>query len=142
MSIWTLELTTDLLNYRCKNTMVETLGIEFVEIGENFLKAKMPVDYRTLQPFGIMHGGASCVLAESVASVAAGCCVGPTLYCIGLEINTSHIRQAESGWVIGIAKPLHLGKTTQIWEIPVLNEQDQLISMSRLRMAVLEKRKG
>jgi uncharacterized protein (TIGR00369 family) len=120
--------------------MVDYLGIEFVEIGDQYLKAKMPVDRRTKQPHGIMHGGASCVLAETIASVAANFCVEPDkFYCVGLEINTSHIKMAREGFVTGIAKPMHLGKSTQLWEILIHDDKEQLISASRLRLAVLEK---
>lgn len=136
--IWTTPLTLEGLKERGKNTMVEHLGIEFTEIGEDFLSAKMPVDHRTKQPIGIMHGGASCVLAESVGSVAANYCVNlETHYCVGLDINTNHIRQATEGHVIGTAKPIHIGKRTHVWGIEIRHETGYLVSVNRLTMMVL-----
>ena len=141
MKIWQTEVTLEGLASRNKNTMFETVGIEFTEIGDDFLVARMPVDNRTRQPLGIMHGGASCVLAESVGSTAANCCVDPAkYYCVGLDINTNHIRSIREGFVIGIAKPFHLGRSTQVWSIEIFNEQKQLISVNRLTMAVLNKK--
>lgn len=120
--------------------MVGHIGIEFTEIGDDFLRAKMPVDQRTKQPMGIMHGGASCALAETVASIAANFCIDSSKQaCVGLEINTSHIKMAKSGFVTGTARARHLGKSTQLWEIEIVNEEGQLVSLSRLRMAVLDK---
>ena len=110
---------------------MEYLDIEFIEIGDNFLVARMPVDHRTKQPIGIMHGGASCVLAESVGSTAANCCVDTNkYYCVGLDINTNHIRAMKEGYVIGTAKPFHLGKSTQVWGIEIVNEKQQLRTVS------------
>lgn len=142
MSIWKQEFSLEQLGAINDNSMGSHLGIEFVDSGEDFLSARMPVDGRTKQPYGIMHGGASCVLAEAVASIAGYFCVDQkTHYCVGVEINTSHIKTARSGWVIATAKPLHLGHSTQVWEVPIYNEEKQLISMSRLRLAVLERPK-
>src|SRR3990167_5427182 len=120
MSIWkqTIDLAT--AAKRSKNTMVEHLGIEFIEIGDDYIKAKMPVDHRTHQPLGIMHGGASCALAETVGSIAANYTVdNAKQYCVGLEINTNHIRSIRSGYVIGTAKPFHIGRSTQVWGIDI-----------------------
>ena len=140
MTLWHTPLTLDALNQRSKKTMAEHLGIEFTEIGENFLKARMPVDHRTVQPIGIMHGGASCVLAETIGSMAANCCVDlDKFYCVGLDINTNHIRPVRSGLVTGIAKPFHLGRTTQVWGIDIIGDHKKIISISRLTMAVLAK---
>ena len=142
MSIWKKNFSLEEVQASRANTLVDHLGIEFCEIGEDFLSAKMPVDHRTHQPYGIMHGGASCALAETIASVAANYCVdNEQYYCVGLEINTSHVKMARSGYVTGVAKPLHLGQSTQLWEILIHDEKRQLISVSRLRMAVLEKKK-
>lgn len=139
--IWQIEMNLAALNARGKNTMVEYLGIEFIEIGSDFLVARMPVDHRTQQPLGIMHGGASCVLAESVGSTAANCCVDiNSFYCVGLDINTNHIRSIRKGFVTGTAKPFHLGKTTQVWSIEIVNEEKHLISINRLTMAVLQRK--
>lgn len=140
MSIWKTEVDLEIVKKRNWGTMVTHMGIEFLEVGPDYLVAKMPVDERTKQPHGIMHGGASCVLAETVGSVAANYCVDLTKeYCVGLEINTSHVKSISSGWVIGTARPLHIGRTTQLWEIRIENEQGQLISMNRLRMATLSR---
>lgn len=139
MKIWKVDMTLEAITARSKDTMMDYLGIEFTEIGDDFLIAKMPVDHRTKQPVGIMHGGASCVLAESVGSTAANCCVDQQFYCVGLDINTNHIRSIREGFVFGKAKPFHLGRTTQVWGIEVVNEQNQLISVNRLTMAVLNK---
>jgi 1,4-dihydroxy-2-naphthoyl-CoA hydrolase len=140
MQIWQTDLELATLNQRGKNTLAEVLGIEFIEIGDNYLVARMPVDHRTKQPIGIMHGGASCVLAETIGSTAANCCVDLNKqYCVGLDINTNHIRSIREGFVIGTAKPFHLGKSTQVWGIEIVNEQNQLISVNRLTMTVLSR---
>lgn len=140
MSIWKVNFDIKKATERSKNTMASHLGIEFTEIGENFLCARMAVDNRTRQPMGIMHGGASCVLAETVGSTAANFCVDPLeFYCVGLDINTNHIRSVQSGYVIATAKPFHIGQSTQVWGIEIVNEQNQLVSTSRLTMATLKK---
>lgn len=142
MKIWyeNMDITLAALTTFGKNTMVEHLGIEFTEVGDNFLIARMPVDHRTKQPLGIMHGGASCVLAETIGSMAANCCVDQKqFYCVGLDINTNHIRSIREGYVIGKAQPFHLGKSSQVWGIEIRNEQQQLISVNRLTMAILSK---
>lgn len=139
--IWHADITLPALTFRGKNTMIDHLGIEFIEIGDDFLIAKMPIDHRTHQPIGIMHGGASCALAETVGSTAANCSVDPDkFYCVGLEINTNHIRSIREGFVYGVAKPYHLGKSTQVWSIEITNEKKQLISINRLTMMVMEKK--
>lgn len=120
--------------------MVSAVGIEFLEIGEDFIKACMPVDERTIQPAGILHGGASVALAETLGSTAANLCIEPgKKICVGLEINANHIRSKRSGMVTGIARPLHIGGTTQIWEIRIQDEQERLVCISRLTMAVLDR---
>lgn len=121
--------------------MAETIGIEFTAIGADYLEAKMPVDARTLQPFGLLHGGASVALAETMGSVAATCCVDMAKqFCVGLEINANHIRGARKGYVKGITKPIHIGKKTQVWEIRITNEQEELVCISRITMAVLDRK--
>lgn len=140
MSIWKRSYTIEDAAKSRQGTMVDHLGIEFVEVGPDFLVAKMPVDERTLQPYGIMHGGASCALAETVGSIAANYCVDHDWYCVGMEINTSHIKVARRGYVYGTAKPYHLGKTTQVWDILIKDEEGNLISVNRLRMAVLPRK--
>ena len=139
MNIWKIPFDIQKATERSKNTMVSHLGIEFAEVGDDYVCARMPVDNRTRQPIGIMHGGASCVLAETVGSIAANFCVDPReFYCVGLDINTNHIRSVRSGYVIATAKPFHLGRSTQVWEIKIVNEQEHLVSVSRLTMAVLK----
>ena len=140
MSIWKTPLTLNDAQKRSQNTMVTHLGIEFMEIGDDYLIAKMPVDHRTKQPIGIMHGGASCVLAETVGSIAANYCVDLTKqYCVGLDINTNHIRSAREGYVYATAKPFHIGRSTQVWAIEIKDEQGKLVSVNRLTMAVLDR---
>lgn len=142
MSIWKIPSDIKKAAERSKNTMVTHLGIEFTEMGGDYIRAQMPVDHRTHQPIGIMHGGASCVLAETVGSIAGNFCVDPNeFYCVGLDINTNHIRSVRSGYVIGTAKPFHLGRSTQVWGIEIVDKQDRLISVSRLTLAILKKQK-
>lgn len=138
MKIWKTISDLAAANDRSKNTMAEYLGIEFTEMGDDYLVGMMPVDHRTKQPIGIMHGGASCVLAETVGSTAANMAVDlNTHYCVGLDINTNHIRSAREGVVIATAKPYHIGRTTQVWGIEIKDESGKLISINRLTMAVL-----
>ncbi|MFM8739328.1 MAG: hotdog fold thioesterase, partial [Cytophagales bacterium] len=122
MSIFKANPTLELLNKMSANTLVAHIGIEFTRIGEDFIEAKMPVDARTHQPLGLLHGGASVALAETLGSVAATCCIDmATQYCVGLEINANHIKSVRSGFVFGIAKPIHIGKKTHVWEIRITN---------------------
>jgi 1,4-dihydroxy-2-naphthoyl-CoA hydrolase len=115
------------------------LGIEFTEIGEDFLRGRMPVDERTHQPYGILHGGASVALAETLGSVAAGLVIDRGKYrCVGQEINANHIRGIASGFVIGTARPVHLGRRSHVWEIRITDEQERLICISRLTMFITE----
>lgn len=139
-SIWFSDASLQEMLESRKGTMMDHLDIELIEKGEDFLAGRMPVNEKTRQPYGIMHGGASCVLAETVGSIAANFCVDPAkFYCVGVEINTSHIKSIRSGYVIGVAKPWHIGRSTQVWEILIRDEQENLISVNRLRMAVLDK---
>lgn len=122
------------------NTLSAHLGIEVVEVGSDFVKARMPVDRRTVQPMGQLHGGASVALAETLGSIGAYMCVDPVKQSVvGLEINANHVRAVRDGWVIGTARPLHRGKTTQLWEIRITDEADKLVCISRLTMAVLDR---
>lgn len=122
--------------------MVDHLGIEFMEIGDNYLTARMPVDHRTIQPMGLLHGGASVVLAESLGSVASSIIVDRNKsYCVGLEINANHIKSAKSGFVTGKATPIHIGRKTHVWDIKITNENDDLVCISRLTVAILDIRK-
>jgi 1,4-dihydroxy-2-naphthoyl-CoA hydrolase len=141
MAIWFKpEFSLEKLTGMSAGTMGEYLGIEWVEVGENFVKAKMPVDHRTKQPYGLLHGGASCVLAETIGSVASALVIDPSKnYCVGLEINANHIRSARSGYVTGIALPLHIGATTHVWDIKIYDERDKLVCVSRLTVAILKR---
>lgn len=128
------------LNATSRGTLIAHLGIEYTNLGPHMLCAKMPVDERTKQPMGILHGGASVVLAETVGSMAANLVVDQDkYYCVGLEINANHIKKATGGYVYGQATPLHIGKSTHVWQIHIRNDQDQLICISRLTVAVLTK---
>lgn len=122
-----------------KGTMVEHLGIEFTDVAADSVSARMPVDGRTVQPFRILHGGASVALAETLGSIAAHYKAGPGRQCVGLEINANHIRAVREGFVTGTATPLHIGRTTQVWQIRIEDEQGRLVCISRITMAVMEK---
>jgi 1,4-dihydroxy-2-naphthoyl-CoA hydrolase len=124
-----------------KDTMSEHLAIEWTEIGNDFLKAKMPIDHRTKQPFDMLHGGASCVLAETLGSFASYLVLDPAeYYCVGIEINANHIRSARSGFVFGTCSPLHLGSSTHVWDIRITTDGGKLVCISRLTVAVLKKK--
>ena len=138
MTIWKTKINTQIVTERNKNTMSDLLGIEFLAVDDDSLTARMPVDARTRQPFGIMHGGASCVLAETIGSVAANFCVDEGYYCVGLDINTNHIRSVREGFVTGRATPYHIGKSTQVWAIEIRDAEGRLVSVNRLTMAVLK----
>ena len=140
MSIWRTQTSPDTLNQNVRMTMVDHLGIEFLEVGDDYVKARMPVDRRTVQPFGLLHGGASVALAETLGSVAANLCVDrEKKRCVGLEINANHLRPVRNGFVYGVARPVHVGDITQVWEIRILNEEDKLVCISRLTLANLDK---
>ena len=140
MRIWTLPITIDHLTAIHVDTAVAQLGIEFLEVGDDFVKARVPVDKRTRQPYGILHGGVSVVLAETLGSCAAAACVPAGYRCVGLDINANHIKGATSGWVTGIARPVHVGRTTQVWHIDLRNDAGDLTCVSRITMAVLAPR--
>jgi 1,4-dihydroxy-2-naphthoyl-CoA hydrolase len=140
MAVWKTQTTLDHLKERSKNTLADHLGIEYLEIGDDYLKARMPVDHRTKQPAGLLHGGASVALAETLGSIAAALCIDrDKKEIVGLEINANHIRPVNKGWVIGVAKPIHIGSTTQVWEIKIYNELDKLTCISRLTVANINK---
>lgn len=121
-------------------TIHEALGIELTEIGKDFISGKMPIDERTFQPARILHGGASVVLAESLGSIASNLVIDDEKqFCVGQSINANHIRPGLKGYAYGKAKPIHIGKKTHLWEIKITNEQDKLICISRLTMAILDK---
>ena len=139
MSIWFEQYTLESVQQRGVGTMVEHLGIVIEELGSGHLSGSMPVDHRTVQPMGILHGGASVALAETLGSIAANLVIDPTQkYCVGLDINANHIRSARMGRVFGKASPLHLGASTQVWQIEITDEQKKLVCISRLTMAVLD----
>ncbi|MBA2762888.1 MAG: hotdog fold thioesterase [Segetibacter sp.] len=124
-----------------KNTMSEHLGIKFTEVGEDFLKATMPVDERTRQPYRLLHGGASVALAETLGSIGSALVIDTELYnCVGLEVNANHIRSASEGLVTGIASPIHLGNSTHVWDIKIYDDKERLLCISRLTVAILRKR--
>lgn len=134
-------ITVETLNKMSKGCMLEHLGIEFTEIGNDFIKAKMPVDHRTHQPYGLLHGGASVSLAETLGSVAAHHVVNDeNFYTVGQEINANHLRSVRNGFIIGIARPIHIGKKSHVWGIEIFDEHERLICISRITMAVIEKR--
>ncbi|MEQ8237629.1 MAG: hotdog fold thioesterase [Cyclobacteriaceae bacterium] len=134
-------ITLNQLNSLSENTMVSHLGIEFTGISESTITAKMPVDERTKQPMGLLHGGASVVLAETLGSVASSVILeGKNQFAVGLEINANHIKSAKEGYVWGTTKAIHLGKRTHIWEIIIKNDQDELVAISRLTVAVIDKK--
>ncbi len=120
-----------------KGTMGEHLGIEWVELGADFIKARMPVDHRTKQPYGLLHGGASVALAETLGSVGAALSVDPARYiAVGMEINANHIRSVRDGYVSGTTRPVHRGASTQVWEIRIEDERGKLVCISRLTVAI------
>lgn len=141
MSIWTrIPIKEDIIE-RSQNTAVSHMGIEFLEVGDNFLKGRMPVDKRTVQPFGVLHGGSSVLLAETLGSMAANYCLRDQgTVAVGLEINANHLRPVTNGWVYGTATAIHLGSTTQVWSIVIENEQGKKTCVSRLTMAVTKAR--
>ena len=142
MAIWfDKNVSLESLKTFGKGTMTEHLGVEWVELGMDFFKAKMPVDHRTIQPYGLLHGGASCVLAETIGSVASHLVIDPSVfYCVGIEINANHIRSAKEGFVYGTCSPLHIGSSTHVWDIRITNEEEKLICISRLTVAIMKKK--
>jgi uncharacterized protein (TIGR00369 family) len=137
MAIWTRTPHLEQMIEASRNTAVSHMGIEYLEVGDDYVKGRMPVDERTVQPFGILHGGASVVLAETLGSMAANLCLkDPGTVAVGLDINANHIRPVSKGWVYATAKPIHIGSTTQVWEILLENEQGNTTCISRLTMAV------
>lgn len=134
-------VTPQQLNNFIKGSMSEWLGIEYLEVGSDFIKARMPVDHRTQQPFGRLHGGASMVLAEELGSIAANLLLDNEIQvAVGLDINGNHLKGAGSGFVTGITKPIHIGKRYQVWEIKIENEERQLTCISRLTVAVVDRK--
>jgi 1,4-dihydroxy-2-naphthoyl-CoA hydrolase len=140
MSIWKQQPSVAWLTQIQQHTAVSHLGIEFLEVGDDFIRARVPVDARTRQPYGLLHGGVSVVLAETLGSCGAACTLAEGWRCVGLDINANHIRGVASGWVTGVARPVHIGKTTQVWQIDMHNDAGELSCVSRITMAVLAPR--
>ena len=134
------KIALEKMNAFNKNTMVDHLGIEFTDFGDDFICGKMPVDKRTVQPFGLLHGGASAALAETLGSIAGGLKVNrDTQTVVGIEINCNHLRSAKDGWVHGKAMPIKLGRKIQVWNIEIKNDEGKMVAVSRLTLAVIEK---
>jgi 1,4-dihydroxy-2-naphthoyl-CoA hydrolase len=140
MITWHSSVSVKELNSGRGGTLIEHLGIEFTEIGADFIRGTMPVDGRTRQPYGLLHGGASVALAETLGSMGATMCIDPAEYqCVGQEINANHVRAARAGLVTGTARPVHLGGRTQVWTIDIVNEAGKLVCTSRLTVAVIRR---
>jgi 1,4-dihydroxy-2-naphthoyl-CoA hydrolase len=143
MSIWRSPLTVKAANATGAGTLLEPLGIVFTEIGDDFVRGTMPVDARTHQPYGLLHGGASVALAETLGSVGATMCVDASRYlCVGQEINANHLRPVRSGKVTGTARPRHVGARSQVWSIDIVDDAGALVCVSRLTVAVIERPKS
>lgn len=138
MAIWKQPLSTEEIDKITEKTLVRHLGIRVIEVGDDYLKATMPVDPRTHQPMGILHGGASVALAETIGSIGAQMCAEPGHFVVGLEINANHIRGVRDGIVTGVATPIHVGRSTQVWSIRIADAQDRTVCVSRLTMSVLK----
>jgi 1,4-dihydroxy-2-naphthoyl-CoA hydrolase len=140
MSIWRTPASVEQLQALSRNTLVDTIGIRVTEIGPDFVRANMPVNPTTHQPTGVLHGGASVALAETAGSLAANMCVDTRQYvCLGQEINANHLRPISAGIVTATARPVHIGKRSHVWSIEIRDEQDKLVCISRLTMAVVER---
>ena len=135
--IWKQPISVEILKQIHVNSAVEVLGIEFLEVGDDFIRARVSVDHRTRQPYGILHGGVSVVLAETLGSCGAAFSAPPGHRAVGLDINANHLRSASDGWVTGTARPVHIGRTTNVWQIDMSNEKGQLTCVSRRTMAIL-----
>jgi 1,4-dihydroxy-2-naphthoyl-CoA hydrolase len=138
MRIWKKPISVDELTSIHQDTAVAHLGIEFLEVGDDFIRARVPVDGRTRQPYGLLHGGVSVVLAETLGSCGAAYSAPDGHRAVGLDINANHLKGATSGWVTGITRPVHIGRTTQVWQIDLHNDAGELTCVSRITMAVLQ----
>jgi 1,4-dihydroxy-2-naphthoyl-CoA hydrolase len=140
MAIWKQSPSIDQINASSRNTLVDTLGMRVIEVGDDFIRGTMPVDARTRQPFGLLHGGASVALAETLGSLAGNLCLDTTReVAVGLDINATHVRAVTQGVVTGTARALHIGRATQVWEIRIEDEKQRLVCISRLTLAVVPK---
>jgi uncharacterized protein (TIGR00369 family) len=137
MPIWKAPVTVESLNAVSKNTAVSYLGIEFTEVGDDYIVARVPVNEHTRQPFGLLHGGVSVLLAETLGSIASASCCEKGHAAVGLDINANHLRGVRSGWVTGTVSPIHIGRTTQVWHIELRNDKQELTCVSRITMAIL-----
>ena len=137
MRIWKQAISVEILTAISVNTAVEHLGIEFLEVGDDFIRARVPVDARTVQPYRLLHGGVAVVLAETLGSCGAAFAAPAGQRTVGLDINANHLKGTTSGWVTGITRPVHLGRTTQVWQIDLHNEAGELTCVSRITMAIL-----
>ena len=137
MTIWQKPISIALLTDNARDTAISHLGIEFTEVGDDFLRGRVPVDARTVQPFGLLHGGVSVVLAETLGSVGAMYASPEGHRAVGLDINANHLRAATAGWVTGTARPVHRGRTTQVWQIDMINDAGELTCVSRLTVSIL-----
>jgi 1,4-dihydroxy-2-naphthoyl-CoA hydrolase len=140
MRIWKKPISIDILTASHVGTAVAHLGMEFVEVGDDFIRGRIPVDHRTRQPYGLLHGGVSVVLAETLGSCGAAYSSPPDYRAVGLDINANHIKGATSGWVTGVTRPVHIGRTTQVWQIDLTNDAGEITCVSRITMAVLAPR--
>lgn len=138
--IWQKPISIEILTQASLHTASSHLGIEFVKVGDDFIVGRVPVDARTHQPFGLLHGGVSVVLAETLGSCGAAYSSPVGHQAVGLDINANHLRGVKSGWVIGTARPIHRGRTTQVWQIDLRNEADEMVCTSRLTVAILAPR--
>jgi len=142
LAIWVTRATPQMLDDVRKKSLSAHLGIEFLEVGDDFIKARMPVDHRTVTPFGVLHGGASAAFAETLGGAAANLCVDrERKLCVGLEINANHVRSVKDGFVYGTSRPIHLGNSTQVWEIQIQDQEGRLVCISRLTIAVVDREK-
>jgi 1,4-dihydroxy-2-naphthoyl-CoA hydrolase len=137
MTIWQKPISIEFLTENARDTAISHLGIEFIEIGDDFLRGRVPVDRRTVQPFGLLHGGVSVVLAETLGSVGAMYASPEGHRAVGLDINANHLRAATTGWVTGTARPIHRGRTTQVWQIEMADDAGNPVCISRITMAML-----
>jgi 1,4-dihydroxy-2-naphthoyl-CoA hydrolase len=140
-TIWFVPPNLERLNALSANCLPGHLGIEFTEFGDDYLRARMPVERQVMQPFGLLHGGASVALAETMGSVGATLCIDPVRkICVGLEINANHVRSVRHGYVQGTARPIHLGNSTHVWDIRIHDDHDHLVCVARLTMAILDQK--
>jgi 1,4-dihydroxy-2-naphthoyl-CoA hydrolase len=140
MTIWKKPVSVEILQQSHHQTAIEALGIEFLEVGDDFMRARVPVDHRTKQPMGLLHGGVSVVLAETLGSCGANYAAPEGHRAVGLDINANHLRAVTSGWVTGITRPVHIGGSTQVWQIDLFNDAGEQTCASRITMAVLKPR--